>query len=111
MWNPGASGANSSSSAQSQRQHVVPGDGDHHILQRGKTNGGAGHGASAIAPIPLVASPELHWTNEISHTSKRPCTSELKFYITVLNETQNLAFVCIICYWILFGETQAFSPD
>lgn len=102
MWNPGASGANSSSSAKSQRQHVVPGDGDHHILQRGKTNGGASDGASAIAPIPLVGSPELHGTNEISQMSKRPCTSGLTFYISVLNETQNLGFVCIICYWILF---------
>lgn len=108
MWNPGASGANSSSSAQSQRQHVVPGDGDHHILQRGKTNGGAGDGASAVAPIPLVGSPELHGTNEISHTSKRPCTSGL--YISVLNETQNLGFI-FICYWILFGVTLAFNPD
>ncbi|KAI4794675.1 hypothetical protein KUCAC02_031912 [Chaenocephalus aceratus] len=35
LWNPGASGANSSSSAQPQRQHVVPGDGLHHGLQRG----------------------------------------------------------------------------
>lgn len=72
MWNPGASGANSSSSAQSQRQHVVPGDGDHNILQRGKTSGRAGNGALAIAPIPLVGSPELLEMNDISHGVKGP---------------------------------------
>lgn len=73
MWNPGAaSGANSSSSAQSQRQHVVPGDGDHHILQRGKTSEGAAEGASNTAHIPLAGSPELSGTKEISLHCKSP---------------------------------------
>ena len=89
MWNPGASGANSSSSAKSQRQHVVPGDGDHNILQRGKTNGGDGNGAPAIAPIPLVDSPELLGLNDISNTSKRPCTLGLKLYVNILNDPKS----------------------
>lgn len=70
LWNPGASGANSSSSAQPQRQHVVSGDRNPYILQRGKTGGGAGSGALAITPIPVVGFPELLELSDMSHRRK-----------------------------------------
>lgn len=88
MGNPGASGANSSSSAQSQRQHVVPGDGDHNVLQRGKTKGEAGNRASAIIPIPLVGSLELPGLNDISCRIKRLCALRIQFFFNILNDPQ-----------------------
>lgn len=108
MWNPGASGANSSSSAQSQRQHVVPGDGVHHILQRGKTSRGTGNRAASIAPIPLVGSPDLRGTSEISHKSSRPCFLGLKFYVSVLNYPKSSVHVYYLSQDVFWGVTQAF---
>lgn len=90
MWNPGAGGANSSSSAQSQRQHVVPGNGDHHIVQRGKTSGGTGDGASAIAHIPLDGSSNLRRTYSVLPISKRPRSMGNQFYVSIVNDPKIL---------------------